>query len=130
MTDQHRHVRLTFPPGPATEPVIYEIVKRFDVVPNIRRAAIQDHSGWMVCEIGGSDEEAAAEYIKKHVTKPVVGYIAGVAAPPGKRMGHAGAIISGGKGTATEKFAALERAGVKTVRSLADLGEAMAKALG
>jgi succinyl-CoA synthetase alpha subunit len=84
----------------------------------------------MVGEIGGSDEEAAAEYIEKHVTKPVVGYIAGVAAPPGKRMGHAGAIISGGKGTATEKFAALERAGVTTVRSLADLGEAMAKALG
>ena len=84
----------------------------------------------MVGEIGGSDEEAAAEYIAKHVTKPVVGYIAGVAAPPGKRMGHAGAIISGGKGTATEKFAALEKAGVRTVRSLADLGEAMAKALG
>jgi ABC-type methionine transport system ATPase subunit len=55
MTDQHRHVRLTFPPGPATEPVIYEIVKRFDVVPNIRRAAIQDHTGWMVCEFGGDD---------------------------------------------------------------------------
>ncbi len=84
----------------------------------------------MVGEIGGSDDEAAADYIKKHVTKPVVGYIAGVAAPPGKRMGHAGAIISGGKGTATEKFAALEKAGVRTVRSLADLGETMAKALG
>jgi succinyl-CoA synthetase alpha subunit len=84
----------------------------------------------MVGEIGGADEEAAAEYIAKHVSKPVVGYIAGVTAPPGKRMGHAGAIISGGKGTAKEKFAALEKAGVRTVRSLADLGETMAKALG
>ena len=83
----------------------------------------------MIGEIGGTDEEAAAEYIAAHVTKPVVAYIAGVTAPPGKRMGHAGAIISGGKGTATEKYAALERAGVTTVRSLADLGQAMADAL-
>ena len=84
----------------------------------------------MVGEIGGTDEEAAAEYIQAHVTKPVVAYIAGVTAPPGKRMGHAGAIISGGKGTAEEKYRALEVAGVNTVRSPAELGSAMAEVLG
>jgi succinyl-CoA synthetase alpha subunit len=84
----------------------------------------------MVGEIGGADEEAAAAYIKDKVTKPVVAYIAGVTAPAGKRMGHAGAIISGGKGTAEEKFAALNAAGVTTVRSPAELGSAMVKALG
>jgi succinyl-CoA synthetase alpha subunit len=84
----------------------------------------------MVGEIGGTDEEAAAEYIASHVAKPVVAYIAGVTAPPGKRMGHAGAIVSGGKGTAEEKYRALEKAGVTTVRSLAELGETMASALG
>ncbi len=83
----------------------------------------------MVGEIGGSDEEAGAEFIRRHVSKPVVAYIAGVTAPPGKRMGHAGAVIAGGKGTAADKYAALERAGVTTVRSPAELGSAMAAAL-
>ncbi len=84
----------------------------------------------MIGEIGGTAEEQAAEFIRSSVTKPVVAYIAGTAAPAGKRMGHAGAIISGGRGTAAEKYAALERAGVLTVRSLTDIGRGVAEATG
>ncbi|MEG9434144.1 succinate--CoA ligase subunit alpha [Terriglobus sp. ADX1] len=84
----------------------------------------------MIGEIGGTNEELAAEYIKAHVKKPVVGFIAGQTAPPGRRMGHAGAIISGGEGTAESKMAAMAAAGIHVVKSPADIGETMARVLG
>ena len=95
-----------------------DILKRFEEDPFTKVIV-------MIGEIGGAKEEAAAEYIKSHITKPVVSYIAGVTAPKGKRMGHAGAIIDGGKGTAFEKYAALQRAGVTTVRTITAIADAL-----
>ena len=89
----------------------------------------ETHALVMIGEIGGNAEEIAAEFIKQHVRKPVVGFIAGQTAPPGRRMGHAGAIISGGQGTAADKYKAMRAAGIHTVQSPADIGETLAKAI-
>ena len=83
----------------------------------------------LIGEIGGTAEEDAAAYIAQHVTKPVVGFVAGQTAPPGRRMGHAGAIIAGGQGTATSKIAAMEHSGIKVVHSPARIGETIAEVL-
>lgn len=90
----------------------------------------ETHAIVMIGEIGGNAEEAAADFVKNHVKKPVVGFIAGQTAPPGRRMGHAGAIISGGQGTAAEKYAALRSAGIHTVQSPAEIGQAVAEVIG
>jgi succinyl-CoA synthetase alpha subunit len=95
-----------------------DILKMFEEDPDTKAIV-------MIGEIGGAKEEAAAEYIKYNITKPVVSYIAGVTAPKGKRMGHAGAIIDGSKGTAEEKYLALEKAGVRTVRTITEIGIAL-----
>ena len=100
-----------------------DVIKLFNEDPDT-------HAIVMIGEIGGNNEEIAADYIKKHVKKPIVGFIAGQTAPPGRRMGHAGAIISGGKGTAKEKYTALRAAGIHTVQSPAEIGETMARILG
>ena len=124
-----RDVRLVGPNCPGVITVDEAKIGIVDVLPLFEKDP-ETQAIVMIGEIGGDAEEKAAEFIKKNVKKPVVSFIAGITAPPGRRMGHAGAIISGGKGTASEKMKTLEAAGVTVVKNPAEIGEAVKRALG